>query len=282
MPNRFARFAARFSVIAPLTAVLIYVLIGFLAVSGHVRFAPIEMIIVGLLPMLLLLSGFVSSIVALALAKSHRKGIFGKAIVGLCLNCSLLLLIIVSPILLSHMIVPHMIEKFPATKFPTTPQGRLDVANKKLAKASNDLDRFQALDDAAKQSFELGKIDDARNYASDLLALAPKFQSNWNYGNAIQDGNLVLGRIAVRDGRIEDAKQYLLEAGKSRGSPTMDSFGPTMSLAKDLIEKGERDTVLQYFELCRKFWKMDYGKLDQWSQEVKAGQTPDFGANLVY
>ena len=142
--------------------------------------------------------------------------------------------------------------------------------------------RFYALDDAAKQSFETGKIEDARKYATELLALAPNFQGNWNYGNAIQDGNLVLGRIAVREGRMEEAKKYLLEAGKSPGSPQMDSFGPNVSLAKDLLEKGERDTVLQYFELCRKFWTMDDGKLDEWSKAVKAGEVPDFGANLVY
>jgi hypothetical protein len=62
----------------------------------------------------------------------------------------------------------------------------------------------------------------------------------------------------------------------------MDTFGPNMSLAKDILEKGETDVVLQYFELCRKFWEMEGGKLDQWSREVKAGSVPDFGANLVY
>jgi hypothetical protein len=28
-----------------------------------------------------------------------------------------------------------------------------------------------------------------------------------------------------------------------------------MSLAKELLENGQREPVLQYFELCRKFWK---------------------------
>jgi predicted Zn-dependent protease len=167
-------------------------------------------------------------------------------------------------------------------KFPSTPQAKLDKATKELATASTEENKFYALDDAAKQSFEVGKIDDARKYATELLTLAPKFQSNWNYGNAIQDGNLVLGRIAVREGRIDEAKQYLLEAGKSPGSPVMNSFGPNMSLAKDLLEKGEQQTVLQYFELCRKFWKMDYGRLDEWSHEVKTGKIPHFGANLIY
>ena len=165
---------------------------------------------------------------------------------------------------------------------PVTPQGRLNAASEELAKAKTDQERFYALNDAAKESFVLGKTEDARTYANNLLALLPKFPNDWNYGNAVQDANLVLGRIAVQEGRLEDAKRHLLEAGKSPGSPQMNSFGPNMSLAKDLLEKGERNVVLEHFELCRKFWKMDRGRLDQWSQDVKAGKIPDFGANLVY
>jgi tetratricopeptide (TPR) repeat protein len=155
-------------------------------------------------------------------------------------------------------------------------------AMSELERAKTEEERFYALSDAAKESFIAGNIEDARKYAQELMTLYPKFKGNWNYGNAIQDANLVLGRIAVHEERIEDAKRYLLEAGKSPGSPQMDSFGPNMSLAKDLIEKGERDVVLQYFELCRKFWEMHEGRLDHWSQEVKDGKVPDFRANLVY
>ena len=165
---------------------------------------------------------------------------------------------------------------------PVTPQERLNSATDKLAKAKTDEERFYALNDAAKQSFVLGQTEDARRYASDLLALLPKFPRDWNYGNAVHDGNVVLGRIAAREGRMEDAKRHLLEAGRSPGSPQMNSFGPNMGLAKDLLDKGQRDVALEYFELCRKFWRMDRGRLDQWSQEVKAGRVPDFGANLVY
>jgi hypothetical protein len=110
----------------------------------------------------------------------------------------------------------------------------------------------------------------------------PKYKTDWNYGNAVQDANLVLGRLAVREGKLEAAKKYLLASGKSHGSPQMNSFGPNMALAEDLLKKGERDTVLEYLMLCRRFWKMDNGKLDQWTQEVMAGKTPYFGANLLY
>ena len=62
----------------------------------------------------------------------------------------------------------------------------------------------------------------------------------------------------------------------------MDSFGPNMSLAKGLLDKGERDVVLQYFDLCRKFWALGQSKLDEWTADVKSGTTPNFGANLLY
>jgi hypothetical protein len=272
--GRFARRAATFSILAPFAAFLMDVLVHLF--HPHIRGLRLANIVIN---SLLIFSGLIFGIIALAATKRHgRKGIFGKALIGTCVNGLLVVLVPFASAVflfwLSGMATGH--------RFPTTPQGKLDEATKDLAAATTDENRFYALGSAAKESFNVGKIEDARKYATELLALAPSFQRNWNYGNAIQNGNLVLGRVAVREGRMEEAKRYLLEAGKSPGSPQMDSFGPNMSLAKDLLEKGEHDSVLRYFELCRKFWTMDYGKLNEWSQAVKAGQIPDFGANLVY
>lgn len=165
---------------------------------------------------------------------------------------------------------------------PESTQDRLDRAEGELSAAGSDVDRFYALNDAAKSSIELGKTEDASKYAEELLDLVTKFEDNWNYGNAVHDGNMVLGRVAVKEGRIDDAKEFLIKAGETPGSPQLDSFGPNMSLAKDLIEEGETKVVLEYFELCRKFWDMGSGDLDRWSKKVEAGKVPDFGANLVY
>ena len=67
----------------------------------------------------------------------------------------------------------------------------------------------------------------------------------------------------------------------------MNSFGPNMTLAKELIEKGEKDAVLQYLDLCAKFWKSgkespDGGELEKWKAQVRKGELPNFGANLWY
>ncbi len=74
----------------------------------------------------------------------------------------------------------------------------------------------------------------------------------------------------------------MLKAGDTPGSPQLDSFGPNMTLAKELLEKGDQQTVLQYLTLCGKFWKMDNGRLARWSETIRAGKIPDFGSNLDY
>jgi hypothetical protein len=164
---------------------------------------------------------------------------------------------------------------------PQSPKQRLRLALSKLAEADAPEKRFYALGAAAKESFAAGKIEDAQKYAQELMTLLPSFQASRDYGNAISDANLVLGRIAVHNGNIEDAKRYLITAGESPVTPQLENYGPNMSLAKDLLLKGERQVVLDYFEQCRTSWINDGGRLGQWSQQVTAGKVPDFGLNLI-
>lgn len=132
----------------------------------------------------------------------------------------------------------------------------------------------------AKLAVQAGALDDAARYAQELLDSAPS--GGWNSGNAIFFGNMILGQVALRRGDKETAKSRLLAAGKTKGSPNLGSFGPNMTLAKELIEAGDRDTPVAFFELCRSFWKMDNGNLDRWSALTAVGKVPDFGANLTY
>ena len=171
---------------------------------------------------------------------------------------------------------------FPTGNYPTTWEGRYAKAVDELKAADDETHRFYALDDAAKAAFEVGKTDEAREYAQAALDLAPKFPNDWNYGNAIHDGHMVLGRVALKRGDIEAAKRELLLAGATPGSPQLNSFGPNMSLAKDLLEKKQTDTVIEYFTLCGKFWKLDQRNLRRWAILAKADEMPDFGANLFY
>jgi thiol-disulfide isomerase/thioredoxin/tetratricopeptide (TPR) repeat protein len=158
----------------------------------------------------------------------------------------------------------------------------LEQMEKSMELVSSEIDKYYMLSDLAKFAYQAGDSNKAENYAKELLLLAPKYPGDWNYGNAIHHANIVLGRIALARGNIEAAKEYLIEAGKTPGSPQLNSFGPNMTLAKELLEKKETQTVLSYFELCGKFWKMGGEELKEWSELVRNGEMPDFGGNLLY
>lgn len=148
--------------------------------------------------------------------------------------------------------------------------------------AADDDEKSYLLAHLAKTAFEAGKTDKANDYATRMVVSAAKRKKDWNTGNAIHQGNLILGRLAFQRGDFTGAKVFLHEAGKTPGSPQLNSFGPNMALAKDLLERGETKAVLDYFELCGKFWKLGQDRLDAWTTAVKAGEVPDFGANLNY
>jgi hypothetical protein len=134
----------------------------------------------------------------------------------------------------------------------------------------------------APKEYSKGNLDNARSIADRLLREAPNWEKNWNYGNAIQAANIVLGRIALGEGDLDGAKKHLLAAGKTPGSPQLNSFGPDMTLALEFLARGEKDVVLEYFDLCEKFWDRRFSKLDEWRKEIRAGNTLEFGANLRY
>ena len=166
-------------------------------------------------------------------------------------------------------------------RFEESAREQLKLAQSKLLDEESDEQRLYWLGRAAKDSFFIGKTDEAQQYADELFILAPQFTESSYYGVAVQDANVVRGRLALLQGHTEEAKECLINSLQCPAF-TMLTFGPNMSLAKDLLENGETDVVLDYFELCRKFWKMENGRLDKWSREVRAGRIPDFGGNLVY
>ena len=152
-----------------------------------------------------------------------------------------------------------------------------------LVSATNDYVRFLRMDRACRTSFAVGRTENARRLAMDMLALGDKHSrgvpESMN-GDVQHNAHMILGRIAVEEGRIEDGKRHLLASGKTQGSPVLGSFGPSMTLANALLEQGEQQVVLEYFELCRKFWRRD--ELDEWTKDINAGRIPEFRGQLLY
>ncbi len=157
-------------------------------------------------------------------------------------------------------------------RFPRSPQQVLADSEDQI-RGQDGVERFYALTDLPKQALDAGALDKASSYAIELLQLANDNKGDWNYGNAIYDGNAALGLVALRQDNVTEARRYLLESGKTTGSPQLGSFGPDLTLARELLDKGEREAVLEFLTLCKGFWKMGAERLDAMAAEVRKGGT---------
>jgi hypothetical protein len=137
--------------------------------------------------------------------------------------------------------------------------------------------------DLALAALEAGETELAKKHAAETLHKNTDSQ-NWNYGNIIHNANQILGRVALREGKLADAKTYLLKAGATPGSPQLNSFGPQMQLPRELLEKGQEETVLHYLDLVSKFWASDKEQSELskqhaaliagWKREIAEGKIP--------
>jgi hypothetical protein len=94
---------------------------------------------------------------------------------------------------------------------------------------------------------------------------------------APQRANTILGRIALRSGDLAAADRYLLDSAGPAAARDISISGPTLVLAKELLEHGERDAVLQYLEKCIVLWPRGQDALQIWIADIKRGGKPNFG-----
>lgn len=148
-----------------------------------------------------------------------------------------------------------------------------------------ELERFMRIDRLATEAYSKGRWPEAEALASEGLVLAERYASNWNYGNVIHNSHQVLGLLRLREGNREEAIESLLAAGRTPGSPQLDSFGPHMVLATELLRRGEREPVMQYLDLVARFWTKksvqfpEVGRenkrlIRQWKADIEAGRLP--------
>ena len=162
-----------------------------------------------------------------------------------------------------------------------SPEERTSMLEKRLGNLEKALSRVSNrgaladFSDLANAAYEAGEFGKAENYARKALELASQNRSDSYYGPALNRCNSVLGRVALHAGEVEKAKSFLLAAEQIPREAKFNYF-PDMHLAKELLEHGERQTVLDYLELCKRFWSSSGNPLDGWIQTIKSGGTPDW------
>src|SRR5207248_1745599 len=164
----------------------------------------------------------------------------------------------------------------------------VDLHEPKLKEAVTDHDRYWILYYLCPAALSAGEIDKAKSFANTLLEIAPRLERRPGFGPGMNGAathiaNIVLGRIALDEGKVAKAKEHLLAAGSiEKGDPPLVSFGPDMLLAKRLIEKDERKVAVEYLDLCALFWTYKQNRVAEWRKTIDMGGMPDFGANLNY
>lgn len=91
---------------------------------------------------------------------------------------------------------------------------------------------------------------------------------------------------------INQAKAYLIKSGYCPTSPQLNSFGPSYVLARELLERGEKDIVLDYLDQVYILWadpknidpsdsrRIAFNQkkievLKKWKEEIMSGKIPD-------
>ena len=101
------------------------------------------------------------------------------------------------------------------------------------------------------------------------------------FGGLVHRGNQVLGTVMLRTGNIEAAKGHLLASAATPTGAGLESFGPSMGLASELLNTGESETVVQYLTQCKTLWSVEGERtIESWIVAIRQGQKPDFGPNL--
>jgi hypothetical protein len=85
-----------------------------------------------------------------------------------------------------------------------------------------------------------------------------------------------LGRVSLRRGDVAAACRSLLDAGDTVSDPVTSSYGPRLSLAKELLAAGENEVVLTFLKKRAERRKVRQGEIESWIEAIESGQIPDW------
>lgn len=145
----------------------------------------------------------------------------------------------------------------------------LEAHRRVLELTRNSAARETLAGEMAAAAFKIGDYPGAAQLAKVHLQSSDR--------GAVQRANTLLGRVALRSGNLAAGKQHLLDSCEPGAARDVSVSGPTMVLARELLEKGERDVVVQHLENCLPLWPRGESTLQNWIAEIKRGKTPNFG-----
>jgi hypothetical protein len=157
---------------------------------------------------------------------------------------------------------------------------------KRERSSERDSKRRKLLQLLAKIAFDLEKFDRARSFATELILDFGQDAKAADYDEATHIGNIILGRIALSEGNTAKAKEFLLIAIRAPLRKEYNYLSKVdTELARELFEKGEKQTVSEYLKLCENLWNFknyptlyeeEIKTLKSWQEQINQGKTPSF------
>jgi hypothetical protein len=101
------------------------------------------------------------------------------------------------------------------------------------------------------------------------------------YGYAVYTGNLILAQAALDRDDLESSRKFLLKAATTTGFRYIEQNGPDAVVARSLLQRGDRDTVLDYLRRFHKLWPRGMQVLERWETTISAGRIPNFNNRAI-
>jgi len=152
-------------------------------------------------------------------------------------------------------------------RFPRTPEEIL--ADTELNLDDDPVWRALLAPGLAEAAWDARALDKAVAYASEAVHNAAR--NPRAFGEGFYAAEEVLGLVALQRDDVAKAREYLMESPRYGGSAFLMSFGPDLELARELLKKGETDTVLKFLEACRPVSKTGGPRIDALEEKIRAG-----------
>ena len=138
-------------------------------------------------------------------------------------------------------------------------------------------DQMGELARMGKLAFWINEFAHAETYASEGLKLVSREKRvGAASGRAVHDLNMIAGLLAISRDQVGDAKHYLAASANIPTSEELQRLGPNVSLASELLERGQHETVAEYLNRWVGLWSTGQSILRKWISSVKEGRRPDF------
>lgn len=134
----------------------------------------------------------------------------------------------------------------------------------------------------ALSTFESGDLETAKRHSEQLLNNFPPLpeaggnerEQLWMAWDIYRSTHLLLGRIHLVMNDLDSAGLHLVQAGEAPTTPALESYGPDLSLARDLLTLGANGPVLKFLSALGTRWKAGKSRTETWEMDIRRGVVP--------